>query len=84
MIQTVSNYGNTVLKLCFSNCLEIIIALKNILWKIIPTTNISQKYYLAICPVTNNEKKPEVPQFKKSWQPIPNPCFTLPPKEENE
>lgn len=44
----------------------------------------SQKYYLAICPVMNNEKKPKVPQFKKSWQPIPNPCFTLPPKEENE
>lgn len=35
------------------------------MWKNIPTSNISQKYYLAICPVMNNEKKAKVPQFKK-------------------
>lgn len=30
----------------------------------------------------NNEKKPEVPQFKKSWQPIPNAFFTFPQKKK--
>lgn len=52
------------------------------MWNSIPINNVSQKYYLAICPVMSNEKKLEVPKFKKSWQPVPNPSFTFPQKKK--